>query len=181
MSKNFDVEEVIKLSIRSQRQAHGGGVDIVWIACELGIEVVSTKECDPLFNAAIKYYPGSNKFEILVNDSHSRNRVRFSIAHEIAHYVLHRDRIIDQGIVTRSDLEDEEIEKAADDLAGRLLMPDELLEECIQRNNISKTKEITKEQLSWVANHFRVSYIVAAIRLRNSGYIVPYISFSYLA
>lgn len=179
MSKNFSVEEVLKLALHSTNQAHGG-VDIVRLGCDLGIEVVSTNDCDSFFNAAIKFYPEESKFQILVNDSHSRNRIRFSIAHEIAHYILHKERIVAEGMMTRSTQEDEETEKEADELAGRLLIPDELLDNFLTRNSISKEKEVTREQLSWVASHFRVSYVVAAIRLRNSGFKVPYISFSYM-
>ena len=179
MDKNLTVEEVLRLAISTTSQTHGG-VDIVQIACELGIEVVSTNDCDPFFNAAIKYFPNENKFQITVNESQSRNRVRFSIAHEIAHYVLHKDQIINQGMMTRSSDENEN-ERQADEFAGQLLIPDELLNDFTEKNNISKEKEVTKVQLSWLANHFRVSYIVAAIRLRNLGYIVPYISNSYVA
>jgi Zn-dependent peptidase ImmA (M78 family) len=177
--KKFTDEEVLKLAIKNASQTHGG-VDIVQIACELGIEVISITECDPYFNAAIKYYPEEKKFQISVNDSHSRNRVRFSIAHEIAHYVLHKNQIIKEGMMTRSS-DENEIEEQADNLAGKILIPDELLDEFTRRNNILKEKEITKDQLSWMSSHFRVSYIVAAIRLRNLGYKVPYISFSYVA
>lgn len=180
MDKTLNVDEVLKLAIQTERQSLGG-VDIVKIANQLGIEVNSSNECDSFFNASIEYFPEEKKFKILVNDSHSRNRVRFSIAHEIAHFILHKDQIINEKTMTRSNQENEAIEKEADELAGRLLIPDELLEEFVNKNNIQKEKEITKDQLGWISNHFRVSIVVAVIRLRKLGYTVPYISFSYMA
>lgn len=179
MNVKLSIENILELATRKAKHTHGG-VDIVQIAKELGIEVVAISDCDPLFNAAIKYLPEENRFQIEVNDSHSRNRVRFSIAHEIAHFILHKDRIVNEGMLSRSTQPEENIEKQADDLAGRLLIPDDVLEEFLKNNNVTKELEITTDQISWISNHFRVSIIVAAIRLRNFGYSVPYISFSYV-
>ena len=42
-------------------------------------------------------YGGSSGHAIFVNESHGQRRRRFTIAHEIAHFILHRDQI-DGGI-----------------------------------------------------------------------------------
>ena len=68
-----------------------------------------------------------------------RNRVRFSFAHEIGHYILHRDVIEQIGMSTSEDwknhvlalLEKEYMgyEWQANEFAGRLLVPRKRLEE----------------------------------------------------
>lgn len=81
-----------------------------------------------------------DKFRILVNANHSPNRQRFTIAHELGHYMLHRHLIgkgIEDNRAYRSSLDgayqNREIgptqETQANKFAVGLLMPDHLLEE----------------------------------------------------
>lgn len=69
-------------------------------------------------------------FDIIVNKNHPEVRRRFTIAHEIAHAVLHRD-LIGDGITDdarwRSGLPDP-IEYQANRLAADILMPKHLLD-----------------------------------------------------
>ena len=78
-------------------------------------------------------YINGNTPIIGVNSSHHRNRQRFTIAHEIAHLVLHRDMISNQVHVDRRfpvlmrDAESaagtERMEIDANRFAAELLMP----------------------------------------------------------
>ena len=61
----------------------------------------------------------------MANETDSEARRRFTIAHEIAHYVLHRDLIGDSLVdnaMYRSSLADD-YERQADSLAAKILLP----------------------------------------------------------
>jgi len=159
----------------------GGSIDTIKLAYRLGIEVYGDEEAED-FNAEITHLPGPNRFEIVVNTKHSLTRQRFSIAHEIAHFVLHRDRIEKYGSLRRGrDATDPgfdaEIEKEADELAEELLMPEILLKEKFPE--AFSQVWLTLELIQRIAHQLKVSVVVAAVRLRNLGRKVPYISFSY--
>jgi predicted transcriptional regulator len=106
-------------------------VDIVQIADRLGLKVWKEKMPENI-SGMIKRdsrLGGSSGYSIVVNPSHARTRQRFTIAHEIAHYLLHRDRIgdgIEDDVLMRSGLSNlEEIQ--ANKLAARILMPIHLI------------------------------------------------------
>lgn len=69
--------------------------------------------------------PARGSFEIKVNRHDSKGRQRFTVAHELAHYLLHRDQI-GQGVTDdalyRSSLSDAR-EAEANRLAAEILMP----------------------------------------------------------
>jgi hypothetical protein len=64
-------------------------------------------------------------FKLFTNEGDPPRRKRFTMAHEIGHYVLHRD-LIGDGVVDnamyRSSLSDD-YERQADKFAGQLLLP----------------------------------------------------------
>lgn len=74
-------------------------VDVVELARDLGMTTYARRGTN--FHATVRYKPESDTFHIEVNPDHPPTRVRFSIAHEIAYYVLHRDQIMKQGAVDR--------------------------------------------------------------------------------
>ena len=93
--------------------------------------------------------------EFLYTDDRYYKRVRFTIAHEIGHYVLHRSTIdnhkfrdVDDWIRFRLNLNDETVgwfETQASEFAGRLLVPiDPLVEEFRAKRNI-----VLKKYASW--------------------------------
>lgn len=99
-------------------------------------------------------------FRITINGRHHPNRQRFTLAHEIAHFVLHRDLIgdgiTDSGLyrsALRSDLETQANRYAAD-----LIMPAALVRR--------KFREGVKSY-SEMANAFQVSSEVAQIRMKS--------------
>ena len=101
-------------------------------------------------------------FRIEVNRLHSNNRQRFTLAHEIAHYLLHRDQIgdgIEDTALYRSNLSDQtEIE--ANRMAAQILMPAPLV------------KNIYKAGMKWIAGlsgAFQVSEEAMRIRLKQLG------------
>lgn len=102
-------------------------IDVVKLANVLGIKVYNTPWPDKI-SGKIQRDPvrgGESGFAIFVNESHPETRKRFTIAHEIAHYVLHEhligDGVFDDGLY-RSGLP-EKVETQANNLAADILMP----------------------------------------------------------
>lgn len=68
-------------------------------------------------------------FVIRINRHDPAKRQRFTVAHEIAHFLLHRDEIgtgIEDDVLYRSSLSDRR-EQQANRLAADILMPNDLL------------------------------------------------------
>jgi len=98
------------------------------LAEKLGLEVYKVDGWDNDISGKIvkdEDKGGSSGYAIYVNAKHGLNRRRFTIAHEIAHYVLHQpligDGILDDALY-RSGL-NHHIEIEANQLAADILMP----------------------------------------------------------
>lgn len=94
------------------------------IARDLGIEVLAS-DMPQGISGALQKDKSTGKWTIRVNRRETKERQRFTVAHEIAHYILHRD-IIKDGVsddaLYRSRLSDE-VEREANRLAAEILMP----------------------------------------------------------
>lgn len=102
-------------------------------------------------------------FEIKVNRYDSPERQRFTIAHEIAHFLLHQDRIgtgITDNVLYRSNLSDR-LEAEANRLAADLLMP----KEQIRAELASRGLTASEDAAEVLAEVFRVSLPAMRIRL----------------
>lgn len=173
--------EILRLALECRQD--DGSVDIIELASKIGIDVYGNEESDD-FNAEITHIPSQDKFEILVNTNLSLHQQRFSIAHELAHFVLHPDQIRKYGSLKKvAGYPDPkyfpEIEKEADEFGEELLIPEKLL-----RNSFPDIFEMQAEKLSFqriqeVAQKFKVSVLVAANRLKKFRSDIPYISISY--
>lgn len=102
-------------------------------------------------------------YRISLNHMDNPRRKRFTLAHEIAHYILHRDLIgdgiTDRGLY-RSRLSDT-VERQANRYAANLLMPAALVRASWWEGDRS---------LSGMAARFNVSEEAARIRLKELGY-----------
>jgi Zn-dependent peptidase ImmA (M78 family) len=102
-----------------------------------------------------------------VNEAHVRNR--FTIAHELAHYILHKD---DKDLFVDTDFKvlyrsahidiGQKHEKEANDLAACILMPEKLLRKEIDEIELDYTDE---DLIKALAKKFDVSTISMSIRL----------------
>lgn len=166
-------ECIIKQAIDLKKNK--GRIDIVELANNLGIKVYSTDEINvPSF---IAYDKELKTYEIYINSKEKPTRKRFSIAHEIAHFIKHKDKIVEFGVVGRQNncsLSVNE-EEDADNLAAEILMPQECVISFLNSQNIDKQTKIEKDIVSKFANEFDVSLFAAIIRLRELGYYVGYI------
>lgn len=151
-------------------------VEIIRVCNELGIKVFETylkENISGLIVVDNKVWEeyNSDKF-ILVNLAEPATRRRFTIAHELAHYVLHRE---DGLLYKHRDMNDgsgnkDRIEKEADYFASNILMPEKLIREHIKYvrdHSFGKLPGfiIAKD----IADMFAVSESAAEVRLRQLG------------
>lgn len=138
-------------------------VDVIMLAHNNEIKVFEA-ELDKNISGAIRFNNDTKKFEILVNSKDSKVRQRFTIAHELGHFFLHKDILesedIHIDILYRTEKTPEEVEreKEVDYFAGALLMNRTLLKKL--RNSYSITE---------LAEMFEVSASAMTVRLDILG------------
>lgn len=134
-------------------------VAVIAIASDLGINVYSGIG-EGLSGMIIKdnIKGGPSGYAIFVNKKDSSKRQRFTIAHEIAHFILHKDaigdRIVDDALYRSGLTNAQEVE--ANKLAAEILMPWHLI------NKVMNEKTNSIQEL---ANIFQVSDSAMSIRL----------------
>ena len=133
-------------------------VQTVPIARDLGLKVYRSSGWSKNLSGLIrkdKKYGGESGFAIFVNANHPEHRRRFTIAHEIAHFVLH-GRIIGDGIrddaLYRSGLSNR-VEAQANRLAADILMPRHLLDPLLVGKDVdvetlARTFNVSKSAMS---------------------------------
>ncbi|MFD2258949.1 ImmA/IrrE family metallo-endopeptidase [Chelativorans composti] len=135
-------------------------VDVEGLANALGVKV-SYANLRPETSGMIERI-GDDRFRIVVNANHPRTRQRFTIAHELGHYMLHR-HLIGEGIednrAYRSSCDgvyrNREIgpsqETEANKFAVSVLMPEHLMAEI--RNNPNYNIPAAKARALGVCEH----------------------------
>lgn len=146
------------LSIVERHQKHVP-VQTVDLARDLGLRVYRVPNWSKDLSGMIRRNDDNDGgYDIFVNASHPQVRRRFTIAHEIAHAILHPN-LIGDGVVDdalyRSGLSNA-VEAQANRLAADILMPREKIQEYLDRG-ISDVGEL--------ARIFDVSTQAMAIRL----------------
>ena len=105
----------------------------------------------------------NGKIVIRVNRHDVKERQRFTLAHEIAHYLLHEDKIGDgivDDILYRSNLSDD-LEAQANRLAADIIMPWTLIKKTLDRcSDLTPDQKIEK-----LATEAKVSPTAAKIRV----------------
>ena len=137
--------------IRNHQQS--APVQVIPLAEELGVDVYKVDWPDNMSGRIEK----DENYSIYVNQNHHVNRRRFTVAHEIAHFILHRNQIgdgINDDAMYRSGMP-LKVEFEANKLAADILMPWHLLNEYME-------DDYTVESL---ANTFQVSKSAMSIRL----------------
>ncbi len=138
-------------------------VRIATIARELGLEVKSAT-LKPRISGQIQPSADSpSGYRIRVNRHEAKTRQRFTIAHEIAHYLLHRDFIgdgIEDTILYRSTLSDPR-EAEANRMAAQLLMPEVTILNALRRHG----GRVTLKVAAIMAEEFDVSEAAMSIRI----------------
>ena len=117
----------------ARKHLRSAPVNVVRLTYDLGMVLYETGDWPETVSGMIqkdRKGGGKSGYAIIVNDKHCEARRRFTIAHEIGHFVLHPDligdSIGDDGLY-RSHLPNiREVE--ANRFAANLLMPTELIE-----------------------------------------------------
>lgn len=148
MSKiNKELEELTS-SILLNNDMYKIPVDVVEIAQANDIAVYEG-DLEKKISGAIRYDKKSDKFEILVNKNDSKVRQRFTIAHELGHFILHQEILksdeIHVDIMFRMPTEKEQ---EVDYFAGALLMNRTILEKLYKENSIAELAELFKVSVS---------------------------------
>jgi hypothetical protein len=137
-------------------------VDVVGIANELGLRVWEMPSLPPTISGKIFRDPlngGESGFSIAVNASEHSTRKRFTIAHEIAHFILHRNHLESGDVVDdamyRSKLTSQE-ETQANNLAAQILMPGQLIQALIKAGYTQPEQLAEKLEVSPTAMKIRL-------------------------
>lgn len=129
-------------------------IPVVSVARACGVPVLLLPPGGPTdVDACLAYHP-PDTWAIFVAPGRGNGRRRFSIAHELGHFLLHRD-LIAAGMTPGP-----QHEREANEFAAELLMP----EEVIRRAGVNQLAELT--------GHFLVSPTALQVRLERLG-ILP--------
>jgi Zn-dependent peptidase ImmA (M78 family) len=131
-------------------------VNISAMINELGIDLKAEnlgKEISGLIQR-IRDNKSEDRYVITVNSEHSKSRQRFTMAHELAHYFLHRiyigDGILEDALY-RSKLSNVK-EREANIMAARILTPRDLVIKLMSKykndySHVAKALEVSQEML----------------------------------
>lgn len=162
----IDEDELIR-NIQSDIEYKGNAPLDVWAIAKLyGIDVCLDETLDSQISGYLK--KDANEWKIGINAKHAKTRQRFTLAHELAHYFLHRDTtqmqlsFVDE-LFFRDSSSSDYIETIANRFAAKLLMPETVVKHLIDRG-VRKVSEM--------AAHFGVSIMAMSYRLVELGYRV---------
>lgn len=139
-----------------QHHSKEAPVNIVGIANDFGITIKADNLSSQVSGVIKKdgVVNGIPKYTIIVNQNDNPYRQRFTIAHELAHFILHKFFIgdgIQEDALYRSGLSDA-MERQANRLAADILMPENLVKKLMFEHNndvsvVAKKLEVSKEAL----------------------------------
>ncbi|MDY7092611.1 MAG: ImmA/IrrE family metallo-endopeptidase [Acidobacteriota bacterium] len=154
----------------NELQVHEAPIDVRDIGRQLGVIVL---EEDLEGEVSGMLTREARRPVILVNRSDSITRKRFSIAHELGHFLLHKETVfVDRRVRFRNQrsslgIDREEIE--ANQFAAELLMPTDFIGRIFSQLQDAGCAEDCEELVSKMAGSFEVSPQAMEIRLVNLG------------
>lgn len=150
-------------------------VKIASIARDCGLEVKSVYLDDHISGYLKKLSnPSSGFFYLIgVNEKHSETRKRFTIAHELAHFFLHRENLSDtneedmlyRSTIVNRTVEDDHKEVEANRLAAKLLMSLEHIRKIADELKLEYPKDGEVDYIELTAQKLNVSKLALKIRL----------------
>jgi Zn-dependent peptidase ImmA (M78 family) len=150
-------------------------VPVERIAESLGIRVCRSETDDDL--SGFMYRDRHEGTAVIgVNCGHSKNRQRFTICHEIGHFILHNqegvhiDRRFQLKLRNKTSSEGTDIEEQEANLfAAEMLMPESFLEEDIKTIDVVDLED--EEVIANLAKRYQVSTQAMTVRLSYLRYI----------
>ncbi|MDP3117972.1 MAG: ImmA/IrrE family metallo-endopeptidase [Phenylobacterium sp.] len=134
-------------------------VDLDAMAADLGLEVERSPLSENIAGKLVRDARARAGYRIVINSRDSSRRQRFTFAHELAHYMLHRDlvdEVVDNALYRSPNLGDD-MERQADRFAAQLLLPANEVRRAYAR----------EKALARLAELFDVSDQALRIRLRE--------------
>lgn len=166
------VEELL-----SEHGIHQGPVPVERLAKSLGIIIKLDEVDDDL--AGFLYRDKNSNAVIGANKSHHPNRLRFTIAHELGHFLLHQGEFVhldEEPTSFTVDFRDHKSSKGEDDneketnlFAAELLMPEKFLRQELAGKRLDILDD--SNVLQRLANKYRVSLQALTFRLTYLKYI----------
>lgn len=181
----------LRMSQKTEKllRLHGyfsAAIDVFGLIKDMGIELTRAK-IEPEMSGCIKIL--GDQASIIVNSAHHPHRQRFTAAHELGHYVLHRgsseELLFEDGSFSKAIVDKRregvrrvfnrdrvsgqgtnQIEIEANRFASTLLMPEALIEEMVLKLNIDITDDSDIKRLS---KRFKVSEQAMIHRITNLG------------
>lgn len=158
-----DVESIIKDAVDKKFVDANGNLKLDDIAASYNI-IVSYEDLPSTESGYFKKVGVSCK--IGINIKHNKKRQRFTFAHELGHFFLHKDK--DNDLELRDEVfyrieNSSSIEFAANEFAARLLMPEDRVKKKIDEG-INDLKDL--------ADFFEVSQEAMRYRVISLGYKV---------
>lgn len=159
------IQDIVKLAEEKNLYHQRGMLDIESLIHEISeVEDVPIsiryEEMDQSQSGSLNYESGG--WIIRVNSIHNKKRQRFTLAHELGHYILHKNKTTDFRDTTFFRNEDKtSLEYMANDFASALLMPDEKVKECV-KEGIRKISDL--------ADKFEVSSSAMRYKVERMGY-----------
>lgn len=152
-----DAAENILTEVWGQR---GFPVDPIWVARQFGVNVLTAALPDEVSGALIK--DRGKDPVIVLSERDSKNRMRFTTAHELGHYIQrqnqdHYEYIDLRSPASSSGSDPDEI--FANQFAANLLMPAYAVRDQVK----------SEKPAFLIALHFGVSGDAMSFRLRNLG------------
>lgn len=136
-------------------------VDIDTIAYKEGVSVIYSDNLNPEISGSLNKV--NDEWIIIVNNKHAIHRKRFAIAHELAHYILHKNisNSFEDIAFFKSENLSDSIEMQANNFAAEILISEKLVRCKISEGitAVSKLSEI-----------FGVSPLAMKFRLKSLGY-----------
>lgn len=167
-------------SILAKHDITTGPINIEAIIGAYPIKVRKDEVDDDLSGFLLR---NTEKNEVIlgVNKNHHSNRIRFTMAHELGHYLLHEGEKVhlDSGqtaykINNRDELTskgEDEIEKEANLFAAELLMPAKFLHSDLAGVKHDLLDDSSSDFLVSLASKYQVSLQAITFRLANLRYI----------
>ncbi len=148
-------------------------VDVEELAQHMGVSIV-WKELEEKTSGAL--FAQDGQAVIAVNNRHSQRRQRFTVAHELGHYVLHwkagekATAFVDGALSFRRDVRSQtgelDVEMEANAFAAELLMPRLEVEKLTVAHQLDLNDEKAIRKLSTI---FKVSEQALTVRLLSLG------------
>ena len=179
-----EIETISKELLRKFKLDRKPPIDVDLLAKNMGLEIIQHDLEDKISGVLILE---KSSGRIGVNKSHPPVRKRFTIAHEIGHYILQHAR---KGSVfvdlpyrhmslkmfrdSNSSTGEKWQEREANAFAASLLMPADLISSAIKKYSFDLTDDQgtgSGDDLDKMAVEFKVSSQAMAFRLSNLGYL----------